>query len=421
MRVRATVGDSGTNLSRVKDFNQVVVLDLIRSTGPVGRPALAAATGLTLQTVSNITRRLLEAGVVLDEVPSDERGDGRRRAVLRVNPDAGFSLGVHLVREILVVGVVDLAGAIRGRAERHLEPGEPLPEIMRHLRVLADEAIERAGVPREQLLGAGIGVPGPLDLDKGALLDVLRPAAWNRFPVRDAVADALGMRVLMDNDATAAALGERWRGVGRGSESLIYLYLGHGLGAGLILDGQAYRGRRGNAGELSHLQVDPAGPLCDCGARGCLGLYVSPIGLMREARRVALEAPEGWDIAAPPESPEALAASTDPRYAEVVTRTGEQLAGVVESLTRIIDPELVIVGGPLAPLLGDRYVAAIAARLQQLPQFGGELAPRVELSSIGDDAGVIGAATLVLHDLYAPAVHRLSLSEPHAYAEGRAA
>ena len=105
---------------------------------------------------------------------------------------------------------------------------------------------------------------------------MLHPRSWTHFPLAGAVADALGLRVIMDNDATAAALGERWRGIGDGAESFVYLYLGDGIGGGLVLDGQAYRGLRGNTGEISHIQVDPDGPACDCGGNGCLALYTTP-------------------------------------------------------------------------------------------------------------------------------------------------
>ena len=139
----------------------------------------------------------------------------------------------------------------------------------------------------------------------------------------------LGLPVIMDNDATAAALGERWRGAGRRADSFVYLYLGAGFGAGLVLGGGAHRGLRGNAAELSHIQVDPAGPPCDCGSRGCLALYVNPDGLLREARRAALEAPPSRPLAAVPDTVEALVAHEDPRLREVVARAGGHLARVV--------------------------------------------------------------------------------------------
>jgi predicted NBD/HSP70 family sugar kinase len=406
----ASAGEWGTNLARVKDYNEVVVLDLVRSNGPIGRPAIAAATGLTLQTVSNIARRLLAADVVVEERPERPR-DGRQRSRLRINPDAGYALGIHLIRYGLAVGVVDLAGDVRGRAETSFAVAEPPQRVLARLAGLVAEAMEAAGVPRERVLGAGIGAPGPLDLHRGVLLNVLSPSSWSHFAMLDAVAQALEMRVIMDNDATAAAIGERWRGLGADCDNFVYIYLGTGVGAGLVLGGQAYRGLRGNAGEIGHIQVDPAGPPCGCGKRGCLGLYVTPDGLLREAHRVILETPSTAPLNERPTSVEQLVASREPRLRAVVDRAGDRLARVVTELSRVLDPELVVLGGTLVGLVGEAFRAALLTGLREFDEPGAP-PPRVELSRIGSDAGIIGAATLVLHDLYAPTAHKLSLGEP---------
>lgn len=408
----------GTNLARVKDYNEVVVLDLVRSSGSIGRPAIATATGLTLQTVSNIARRLLAAGTVVEDAVD---GNGRLKRALRINPDAGYALGIQLVRSSLAVGVVDLAGDIRGRAETAIEHDEPPEHVLSRLPGLVDDALAAAGVPPERVLGAGIGAPGPVDLREGRLLNVLHPRSWTHFPLAGAVADALGLRVIMDNDATAAALGERWRGIGDGAESFVYLYLGDGIGGGLVLDGQAYRGLRGNTGEISHIQVEPDGPPCDCGSNGCLALYTTRDGLLREAARAALEAPPSRPIENLPATVEELVAHPDPRIAAVLRRGGERLARVVVGCCRILDPELIVLGGPLVPLLGGPFGAAITQGLELIDEPGAP-PPRVELSSSGSDAGVIGAATLVLHDVFAPTARKLSLvSLPHSQSESHAA
>jgi predicted NBD/HSP70 family sugar kinase len=406
-RRASTRRDSGTNLARVKDYNEAVVLELVRSGGPIGRPAIAVATGLTLQTVSNIVGRLLAAGAVAEKPVS---GAGRSRRVLTINPDAGYALGIHLVRRHLAVGVVDLAGTVRGRADTAFGPDEPPDRLLDGLNELVAAALEADNIPRDRLLGAGIGAPGPLDLRRGALLNVLSPPSWSGFPMRSAVEDRLGMGVILDNDATAAAMGERWSGAGAGCDNFIYVYLGTGLGTGLVLRGQAYRGLRGNAGEVSHIQVEPSGPPCECGAHGCLGLYVSPDGLLREAQRVILEAPSPRPIVERARTVDQLVATSEPRLAAVVERAGERLARVVTEMSRVLDPELIVLGGPLVSLVGDVFADALRGGLRALDTLGAP-PPRVEVSHIGTDAGVVGAATLVLHDVYAPSARKLSLGE----------
>jgi predicted NBD/HSP70 family sugar kinase len=251
------------------------------------------------------------------------------------------------------------------------------------------------------------------------LLNVRHPRSWTHFPLAERAAEALGLRVIMDNDATAAALGEHWRGIGDGAESFVYLYLGVGMGAGLVLDGQAYRGHRGNTGEISHIQVDPHGPPCECGSRGCLDLYTGPDGLLREAARAALEALE--PVKHPPTTVEELVAHEDPRIRRVLDRAGEHLAKVMADIARVLEPELIVLGGPLVPALGKPFRQAIQTGLQAIEEPGAP-PPRVELSTNASDAGVIGAATLVLHDLYAPTARKLSLvSLPPREKPGQAA
>src|SRR4051794_6580686 len=395
--------ESGTNLTRVKDYNQVVVLDLIRNRGELTRPAIAEATGLRLQTVSNIVRRLLVADVVRETSTSSGRRVQRR---LRVHEDAAYALGIQLDRASVSIGLVNLVGEIQARADFPAD-GEPAAVIAR-MAETAHGLIAESGVRRDRVLGAGVGAPGPLDLHAGRLLTPLCFAGWDGFPLQAAVADALGMRVIMDNDATAAALGEQWRGSGGSASSFVYLYLGRGFGAGMVLGGQAYRGLRGNAGEVSHIPVDPNGPPCECGSNGCLGLYVTSDGLLREARRAVLDARSG-EAPAWPETLEDVVNGDVPVFADVVARAAGRLAGVVVELTRVLDPELVIRGGPLLESVGRPFREAIQLRLALLDKPGAP-PPRVELSNIGSDAAVVGAATLVLHDLYAPTMGKLSLA-----------
>jgi predicted NBD/HSP70 family sugar kinase len=399
--------ESGTNLARVKDFNQVVVLDVIRASGELTRPAIAEATGLTLQTVSNIARRLLEAGVLRQDSVSGAPRGGRAQRRLRINDEAAYALGIQLDRDRVAVAVVNLAGELKARETFAIAADDAPGDVVERMAATANAVLARVDVPRERVLGAGIGAPGPLDVRSGRLLSPLHFAGWDDFPLRSVVADALGMRVIMDNDATAAAVGEQWRGRGSGVSDLIYLYLGRGLGAGMILGGHAFRGMRGNAAEISHVQVDPNGPRCGCGSNGCLGLYATPEGLLREARRAVLEAPCG----APPfpQSSEEVLAASHPLFADVIARAADRLARLVAELTRMLEPELIVLGGPHIDTLGRPFEEAITLRLALIDTPGAP-PPRVELSQIGTDAGVIGAATLMLHDLYAPTMGTLSLA-----------
>ena len=182
----------------------------------------------------------------------------------------------------------------------------------------------------------------------------------------------------MDNDATAAALGEHWRGIGDGAESFIYLYLGAGIGGGLVLDGQAYRGLRGNTGEISHIQVDPDGPACECGAHGCLALFTNPDGLLREAARVALEAPPTRPVADPPDDARGARRASRPAHrSRASSAPASTSRSVVVECSRVLDPELIVLGGPLrADYSAGRSAHAIEQALEAHRRARGPTAAR---------------------------------------------
>jgi hypothetical protein len=207
---------AGTNLARVKDYNEVVVLGLVRAHGGLTRPAIAEATGLALQTVSNIVRRLLAADALVEETVRN--GGGRSQRRLRVNDEAAYAIGIKLDRADVAVAVVNLAGEIRALDDLVIAPGEDPRAVVGRIAGAARALMHTAGVGEERMLGAGIGAPGPLDLDTGSLLSPMAFEGWDNFALRDELSAALGMRVIMDNDATAAALGEHWV-PGRGASS----------------------------------------------------------------------------------------------------------------------------------------------------------------------------------------------------------
>ena len=256
-------------------------------------------------------------------------------------------------------------------AETAVEPEEPPEHVLARLAALVDEAVEAAGVDDDKILGAGIGAPGPLDLRSGTLLNILHPRSWTNLPLAEAVAAALKLRVIMDNDATAAALGEHWRGVGEGAERL------H-----LPLPGHRHRRRararrpglprppRQHRRDQPHPGGSRTARPCECGSHGCLALYTNPDGLLREAAKVVLEAPPTDPVAKPPKTLERLVAHRDPRIQRVVERAGAHLAKVVVECSRVLDPELIVLGGPLLPTLGGPFGHAIEQALEAIDEPG---------------------------------------------------
>ncbi|GKQ37706.1 ROK family transcriptional regulator [Streptomyces sp. A012304] len=314
---QAGAGGPGANQLAVRSHNTALVLDLLRTAGRDGisRLELAERTGLTPQAVSKITARLRAEGLAVEAGHRASTG-GKPRTVLRLVPEAGHAVGVHLDRDELRVVLADLDGGVVGERCVPLDLGagaeavvgavvREAEEVVRRgiggrewaVRTCAGERERAVGGTEEEaagaalsaygtLLGVGVALPGPLDHTHGVLHRVTGFPEWDGFPLRDALARRLGVPVVVDKDTNAAALG---LAVGGERGSFAYLHLGTGLGAGLVIGGSVHRGARTGAGEFGHQVIQLDGPPCPCGNRGCVeALCLAAIdrGDVAEAARV---------------------------------------------------------------------------------------------------------------------------------------
>ncbi|MFF7096900.1 ROK family protein [Streptomyces rubradiris] len=291
-------GVAGANLGLVRSHNTALVLGLLRDAGAEGisRLELAERTGLTPQAVSKITARLRAEGFATEAGRRASTG-GKPRTVLRLVPEAGHAVGVHLDRDELRVVLVDLDGAVVAERRAELDLGAGAEAVLGAVCAAVRDVVgDLPGAGGEglagvgSLVGAGVALPGPLDHARGVLHRVTGFPEWDGFPLRDALARRLGVPVVVDKDTNAAALGLAVGGaqevVGR---SFAYLHLGTGLGAGLVIDGGVHRGARTGAGEFGHQVIQLDGPPCECGNRGCveaLCLGAVARGEIAEAARV---------------------------------------------------------------------------------------------------------------------------------------
>ncbi|MFC5909566.1 ROK family transcriptional regulator [Streptacidiphilus monticola] len=257
--------DSAFNLSLLRDRNDAAVLRAVRARGGAGvsRVELAAETGLTAQAISKIAARLLDEGLLAEAGRERVAGaTGKPRTLLRLVPDARVALGAQLGREELRLLRVDLAGTVTGQARATVDlRGEPGP-VLDQLAQMASELT--SDVTDGQVLGLGLAAPGPLDAREGVLHHVTGLPRWRGLRLREEMQARCGLPVVVEKNTTAGVLSQL------GSDNRAFVYLGDGVGAGLVLGGRVQRGARTNAGEFGHQCVDRDGPLCACGARGCL-------------------------------------------------------------------------------------------------------------------------------------------------------
>jgi len=401
IRAGGASGVSGVNLLSLRSHNAALLLDLLRRAGRAGvsRLELAERTGLTPQAVSKITARLREDGLVTEAGRQASTG-GKPRTVLRLVPEAGYAVGLHVDRDELRAVLVDLTGAVvtERRAALDLGAGAEavLGTVVNEARVLVEGLVEGLmegvveglagaqpppadGLPhpdtqrhpsaqpppdtKSTVLGVGVAMPGPLDHTHGVLHRVTGFPEWDGFPLRDALARRLGVPVVLDKDTNAAALG---LAVGGEAGAFAYLHLGTGLGAGLVLDGAVRRGARTGAGEFGHQVIQLDGPPCPCGNRGCveaLCLAAVARGDIDEAARVL----------------------------------GEGAANVVG----LLDIDLVLLGGRTVAAAPERFVRGVGAVLDAHARRAGASSPvPVRIAPGGARAVAEGAAQLLLAPLF---------------------
>lgn len=394
----------GTNLPRVGGFNRAVVLDAIRANGGVSRVELARRTGLTAQTMSNIVRALMADGLVTEDGHAPSTG-GKRRVMLRVVPDAYQSVGLHLDPERITGVLLDLDGRVRLRSTRRVAEGASSEAVVGALTRTVHHLVRRSDVGDGRVLGVGLAVPGPLDDTHRRVFSPPNLPGWAEVPLADMVQERAGLPVVMDNDATAAAIGERWAGGVERAGSFVYVYLGSGVGVGVVLGDQVYRGISNNAGEIGHLPTG-TGKECACGKRGCLEAYCS----MRAV--VGDWAAAGGDGAGAAVSDVYQricrdAAQGDTTAARLLRQAASRLGQTLATVVSVLDVDRVVLGGPALRHAGEIIRERVRKVLHAQVWAAGVRPVEVHSALIGEDAGAVGAASLVLDHAYSPRLANL--------------
>ncbi|WP_395404254.1 ROK family transcriptional regulator [Arthrobacter sp. UC242_113] len=404
----------GTNLPRMGDFNLTVILDAIRrATGGLSRVELAQIVGLSPQTISNISRRLLDQNLIV-EAGKEGSGPGKPRTILRLNPAGMYAVGVHLDPAVATFVVLDLLGAVVLHSSVKT-PDSSRPEaVITAIAAEIDNLIEASGVDRAKIAGLGVAAPGPIDHDNGTVVEPPLMDGWDSVPLRDALAEATGLSVLMDKDVTSAAVAETWAGGASGAGSFVFMYMGTGIGCGIVLNDEVVRGTSGNAGEIGHIIVDPDGAPCDCGLRGCVKSTCIPQVLVAQAQAAGIldEPGTAASNSAVQERFAMLCEAADAGNSEaaaIIDKSAELVARAASAVANTLDVDRVVFGGPFWPLLSARYLAKVPGLIQQNSDAGNIHAVEVVGTGVGEDVGAVGAACLVLEHTLAPRAQRLLL------------
>ncbi|TCP37164.1 ROK family transcriptional regulator [Sphingomonas sp. BK235] len=367
---------SGTNLERAADHNQRVTLHAIRVGGSLTRVELAQITGLTGPAIANITRRLLQDGLI-QEAGQRRGGRGQPPTKLEVRRDACYSIGVNVDRDHITLVLVDFAGETLARRTEEVDFALP-DDVRAFYRRSIKPMLRGAGIDAGKLVGLGVAVPD----DLGSVDLPGRPDAydaWERVDMAALFAEPLSLPVFVENDAAAAATGEMQLGTGQRFSNFFYILLSSGLGGGVVNDGVYARGAHGRSGELGFM-LAPDG----AGAREQVQKLVSRSGLQEHLAR------DGLVIAAAlaPDAPAAARASVD----VWLDRAAQRLCTPLDAISCLIDPAVVLIGGRLPAPLIEQLAARVNARIGEVTNA--PAIARVERAALSEDAPAVGAAIL---------------------------
>ena len=400
-RNESLINDRGAaRFLNVRNHNISLVLRLFLRHGVLTRAALTRLTGLSATTITNLVAELIEEGLLAEmgpEVDPERSGAGRPAVAVRLLPERRLALGVHFGIGVVNVGLVDLLGQTGLMVPVPHTLDESAETVIARVADAATSIIASEPGLRERVVGIGVGASGLVDVRNGVNRLASR-LGWRDVPLGPMLAGHLGMPVWVDNNARTMALAETLFGVGRDAGTLMFIYVGRGLGCGLVFEGRLFHGSTDGAGEVGHMTIVPSGGRqCHCGNTGCLETLVSRDALGQVAQDLGIQGPDGEapsadDLVAAARSGESVAG------AAVVEAAGHLGVGIA-TLVNAFNPELVVLGG-LAAEAADLMLPTVleTVRSRAFPFLGSSV--RIELTSLGSSVGLIGAAALALDSFY---------------------
>jgi predicted NBD/HSP70 family sugar kinase len=374
----------------LREEGRLRVLQALYDSAAASRPELVRATGLSRATVSSLVADMIAAGFVCEDnglAEPENRSTGRPAQPLSLNPSAAYAVGADIGHKHVRVALCDLHGApVWDQVEVTEVDGAPL-ETLDLAAALIERAVCECLVPRDRILGLGVDIASPVRSDGALGADGIMPG-WGGVRPGAELERRTGLAARLINDANAGALAEHRYGAGRDTDDMVYVRLSAGIGAGIVAAGRLLLGTGGLAGEIGHLPVVQAGPVCRCGNRGCLETVASPVAIARLLQ-------DSWGQPVTPDDLPRLFASNSAGALGVLADAGEAVGRALAWLITLFNPQKIVIGGDLAVtgelLVGPvRHAIARNALPSALPQV------TIVTGELGSSAEVRGAASRVL-------------------------
>jgi glucokinase-like ROK family protein len=379
----------------------------IRIHGPLSRTEIADVTGYSRSKITAVINNLTGVGI-LEEVGDGESSGGRRPRVLNFKAEFGYLVGVDMGATSLDIALANFNGQIIDRVLRVIDVREGPEVVLGFLRKSLLEMLNRLDIDPTKIYAFGIGVPGPVEFSTGLLIAPPIMPRWEAYPIRTFIQETFPCAVvIVDNDVNVMALGELRSGAGTKDSNFIFVKIGTGIGAGIVCNGQIYRGSNGCAGDIGHICVDRNGPPCHCGNIGCLEAIAAGPPIAKRAMDAARTDPNtilAQYMAGQNGKLSAIdvgrAAMEGDRVAnEIIRESGRIIGEVLASLVNFYNPSLILIGGGISNI-GHQFLASIRRGIlhRSLPLSTRHL--RIDISPIASDSGIVGAISLAMEHVF---------------------
>lgn len=384
----------------LKEMNKAIILDLIRTTKGISRKALADRTGLSPTATGAIVKELLKEQYIR-EVGEGKSSGGRKPVMLEINPDSYYAFGFDIDMRFIYTVVLDITGKVHYVKKREnsspLTPDEAVGQIGQTF----DAVVSELGIDKARILGAGISVPGMLDINTRRIY--LAPnLGWINVDIRENLANRLNIPVYLDNEAMCSAFCENWLGICRGVEDFICINIESGIGAGIFVRGKIYRGYNGSAGEVGHISVDENGPVCKCGNVGCLETMASIKAMANRYRELKAEDDPAVSGRTIDQNFEALlqgARAGDRECLGIFREAAVSLGKAIGYLINALNPQTIVIGKKF-PMYADLVLDEIKKTAAKTALS--HLADNCSIvpSSFGEDSSALGAAIIPIRKIF---------------------
>ena len=393
----------------IRGINQSNLLNLIRAHAPISRPQLATLSGLSQVTVIKITNTLIDRHLVLEKEYAESTG-GRRAGLLEINPEGGFAVGLIPQQHSLTAVILNLNSDLVYSQQWNITLRDNYPQAIDLFVQCIEELFSNSGIAREKIIGVGLGISGLMDAERGYCIDSWR-MNWQNVEISRPLEERLGIPVFLDNDVNCLAIYEKLFGQGQPYHHFLVVAIGGGVGLGIVINGDLYRGAFGGAGEFGHTVVTTEGRLCACGNHGCLETYISDSGIVNNYLEYVHATT--YSLAKGIQEPTAFELVERARNGDEAAIAAFQRAGILlgvslANLVNIFNPECIVLSGPntdASMLAGDLLLEPMRQAFKQhlFSQIGKDLHFAVE--RLGFESWARGAGSLVLRHFFASPAH----------------